>query len=62
MTTSGDVPEGWTRRGWADYLLYLADRCEALHPSLAAAYRGRVKELRDGREVSVEDDPQTGGE
>jgi hypothetical protein len=36
---SGCVNPGWTAQAWADRLCQLADRCETLHPELAAQYR-----------------------
>jgi hypothetical protein len=36
---AGYVNPGWSPAAWAERLQQLADRCEALHPELAAQYR-----------------------
>ncbi len=46
----GAVPAGWTPVGWAARLAYLAGRCAADHPALAATYR-RWAETIEAREA-----------
>ena len=39
MLPQGDVPAGWTPRGWLVELRRKADRCRRDHPDTADAYR-----------------------
>ncbi len=42
----GYVNRGWTPQAWADRLRQLADRCEAVHPALAAQHRRWAANMR----------------
>ena len=43
---AGYVNPGWTRRAWANRLVYLAERCQAARPELAAQYRTWAAKVR----------------
>ncbi len=40
------IPDGWTRKSWADRLDQLADRCGAIHADTAAEYRRQARAIR----------------
>ncbi len=43
------VPDGWTTASWIERLRYLAEKCEGMHPKLAAQHRSEADRLEANR-------------